>query len=187
MSARGGLSYDKQTKVIYSGGEDVIIGTRSELNLFPGLKAQKDLFKALGIVVKSKGNPFTRNTTLVVGDYFRMQGDRFMQRNKHQGLTSSSWYGESGPAERSGSLRIGDSLYAINGMVIVNKSKGHVQRTVQHAIEKAQYPLVLIWRHRTGVNQIAWEDEECLPPPQGQFYQHDDEFGVSLHQPSVAI
>ena len=71
----------------------------------------------------------------------------------------------------------------------MNKRKGHVLRMITQIIEKGTYPLVLTWRHDTNVNQIAWEIEEEFPPPEGEFYQQDDEFGNerSLKYPSVAI
>ncbi|KAL0589521.1 hypothetical protein ABG067_002425 [Albugo candida] len=182
------LSYDRETEVrIGSGGgngildvKSVQIGSRGHLLLLDTSK-KFDFFKRLGIMVKTQGSRIMQNAEIVIVDYYRLQGRRLVARNRGQGPSLSNWNGMKGPAEASGGLRIGDTLYAINHRLVVNKSRGQVSRQIHSLLAKCDgNPIILTWKHTEEVNELPWELEDPMPPPEGTYVQVENEWGSAL-------
>jgi hypothetical protein len=179
------LSHDRQTEVRVGGLDadgtpidDVQIGPRGKLPFLDGGARKHDFFKRLGLVVKTRGSRLMQNAEVVITDYYRVDAKRFVPRDRVQGPNPTSWSGVKGPAEASGGLRVGDTLYAINHRLVVNKSKGQILRQVQALLEKNDSaPVVLTWKHTEDVNATPWELEICLPPPEGEYVQLENEWG----------
>lgn len=129
----------------------------------------------------------SRNAIVVVKDYYRLVNGKLVKRNSQQGLNPSSWSGDRGAAECSGAVRVGDIIYAINGRMMVNKTKSQVLKIVRDVMEKGD-TLIITWKHSEGVNQIPWEQEIPLAPPDGEYWQPYKEWGIirpsEFHQPS---
>lgn len=179
------LSHDRQTEVRLGGsganedGETVQVGPRGQLRLLeaPGVR-RGDLFKRLGVVAKTRGSRLMQNAEVVVTDVYRVDGKRFVARDRLQGPMPSNWRGEKGPAEASGGLRVGDTLYAINHRLVVNKSRGQVLRQVNALLDKSEgVPVLLTFKHTEEINAIPWELEVSMPPPEGVWIQPDNEWG----------
>lgn len=175
------LSHDRQTEVRIIAGEEatVQIGPRGQLAYLETSSMRKqDVFKRLGLVVKTRGSRLMNNAEVVITDYYRLDGKRFVARDRTQGTNPTNWHGVKGPAEASQGLRIGDTLYAINHRMIMSKSKGQVLRQIHSLMEKGDgTPIVLTWKHTEDVNAIPWESEVCLPPPEGEYVQLENEWG----------
>ena len=163
----------------YEGGDDVKMGTRRNLPLLSLAPATRgDIFKRFGIALSTRGNRLSRNAVVVVKDYYRLHGGKLIQRNKQQGTNPDAWYGEVGPAEASGAIRIGDIVYAINGKLTINKSKRQINNIVKSIVDSGEAPLIIVWKYAEGVNQIPWELEVPMPPPEGVYWQPHKEWGV---------
>ncbi|TMW62423.1 hypothetical protein Poli38472_005041 [Pythium oligandrum] len=180
------LSHDRQTEVRVGGLDangnaldTAQIGPRGQLPYLEASAVRKqDFFKRLGLVVKTRGSRLMQNAEVVITDYYRLEGKRFVPRDRVQGPTPTNWHGVKGPAESSTYLRTGDTLYAINHRLVVNKSKGQVLRQIHALLEKNDSaPVVLTWKHTEDVNSTPWELEVCLPPPEGEFVQLENEWG----------
>ncbi|KDO35723.1 hypothetical protein SPRG_22054 [Saprolegnia parasitica CBS 223.65] len=163
----GALSHDRKTDVIYDsddhGEETLVIGARASLPLLDikGKKQkQSDLLKRMGLVVH----------------VVRLDGAKLVPRNKTYGSTPANWPPSSvkGPAEASGALRIGDSIYSINGVKVVNKTRSQVIRLIAEA---STHPLVLTFRHGDAMAQVQWDQELCLDPPEGEYKEPENEWG----------
>ena len=149
------LSFDKKSELLYQIGTDVVtIGTRCHLQLLPtdqtGNNSITNLFKRWGVVIGTRGNRFARNAMVIVRDYYRFHQGKYVKRNRHQGSHPNTWNGQRGPAEASGALRIGDILYAINGRMIVNKSKGQILRMLKSILLDSQCSTLTIF------NSLEW-------------------------------
>lgn len=180
------LSHDRQTEVRVGGldidgkvVETAQIGPWSELPYLEISSMRKqDFFKRLGLVVKTRGSRLMQNAEVVIADYYRLDGKRFVQRDRVQGPNQTNWHGVKGPGEASTGLRLGDTLYAINHRLVVNKSKGQVLRHIHSLLDKNDsQPVILTWKHTEDVNSIPWESESCLPPPEGEYVQLENEWG----------
>lgn len=181
------LSHDRQTEVRVGGVDadgapidTAQIGPRGKLPYLEiSANARKqDFFKRLGLVVKTRGSRLMQNAEVVITDYYRLEGKRFVLRDRVQGPNATNWHGTKGPAEASTELRVGDTLYAINHRLVVNKSKGQILRQIHALLEKNdRAPLVLTWKHTEDVNATPWELEICLPPPEGEYVQLENEWG----------
>ncbi|GLD99285.1 hypothetical protein PINS_up008003 [Pythium insidiosum] len=180
------LSHDRQTEVRVGGLDadgtpidTVQVGPRSKLAYLEATSMRKqDFFKRLGLVVKTRGSRLMQNAEVVITDYYRLEGKRFVPRDRVQGPNPTNWHGSKGPAEASTGLRVGDTLYAINHRLVVNKSKGQVLRQIHSLLEKNDgSPVILTWKHTEEVNSTPWELEICLPPPEGEYLQMENEWG----------
>ncbi|EQC39120.1 hypothetical protein SDRG_03328 [Saprolegnia diclina VS20] len=179
----GALSHDRKTDVIYDtddhGEETLVIGARANLPLLDikGKKQkQSDLLKRMGLVVRTSGSRLTRSASVVITDVVRLDGAKLVPRNKTYGSAPANWPPSSvkGPAEASGALRIGDSIYSINGVKVVNKSRSQVIRLIAEA---STHPLVLTFRHGDAMAQVQWDQELCLDPPEGEYKEPENEWG----------
>ncbi|EEY66999.1 uncharacterized protein PITG_17489 [Phytophthora infestans T30-4] len=174
------LSHDRQTEVRVSGDSDTVqIGPRAQLPYLemPGMRKQ-DFFRRLGLVVKTRGSRITQNAEVVIADFYRLDGKRFVPRDHGQGPQPTDWHGLKGPAEASCGLRAGDTLYAINHRLVMNKSKGQVLRQINSLLEKGDgTAVVLTWKHTDEVDVVSWENELCMPPPEGVYTQMENEWG----------
>ncbi|TYZ57037.1 hypothetical protein PybrP1_000005 [[Pythium] brassicae (nom. inval.)] len=185
------LSHDRQTEVRLgesdaSGGgggasaTTVQIGARGLLPLLDVASnmRKQDVFKRLGVLVKTSGSRLMQNAEVVVTDYYRLEGKRLVPRDRVQGPNPTNWQGVKGPAEASTGLRVGDTLYAINHRLVVNKSKGQVLRQINSLLDKSDgTPVILTWKHTEEIDSTPWELEVCLPPPEGEFVQLENEWG----------
>ncbi|GAB9472363.1 hypothetical protein Gpo141_00009544 [Globisporangium polare] len=182
------LSHDRQTEVRLGGidangsaaTQTVQIGPRGQLELLdvPTNMRKQDVFKRLGVLVKTSGSRLMQNAEVVVTDYYRMEGKRLVPRNRVQGPNPTNWQGVKGPGEASAGLRIGDTLYAINHRLVVNKSKGQVLRQISSLLDKSDSaPVILTWKHTEDIDSTPWELEVCLPPPEGVYTQLENEWG----------
>ncbi|OQS01303.1 hypothetical protein ACHHYP_01341 [Achlya hypogyna] len=182
----GALSHDRKTDVIYNsddhGEESLVIGARVGLPLLDvkGKKQkQSELLKRLGLVVRTTGSRLTRSATVVITDVLRVDGGKLVPRNKTYGPLPADWATSSsvkGPAEASGALRIGDSIYSINGVKLVNKTRSQVIRLIAEA---TTHPLVLTFRHGEVMAQVQWDHEACLDPPEGDYKEPENEWGAA--------
>jgi hypothetical protein len=179
------LSHDRQTEVRAGGvdangdADSMQIGPRGQLAYLetPAMRRQ-DFFKRLGVVAKTRGSRLMQNAEVVVADYYRLDGKRFVARDRDQGPMPTNWQGVKGPAEASGGLRVGDTLYAINHRLVVNKSRGQVLRQINALLEKSDgVPVLLTFKHSEDVNAVPWELEVAMPPPEGVWTQLDNEWG----------
>lgn len=82
---------------------------------------------------------------------------------------------ERGPAERSGQIRPGDILYAINGMIITNKTRRQTTRELQQLMDERRFPIVLLFKHTMDMEKVTHGNEKPLPPPGGQYYAPNDD------------
>ncbi|CCI42266.1 unnamed protein product [Albugo candida] len=187
------LSYDRQTQVFIptynrklpaseKQHRTVRIGVRGGLPLLEFKTANRvhhlDIFKRLGLVVKTQGNRFAQTAEVVIIDYYRLDGDRLVPRNRVQG---AEWQGIKGPGEASGGLRVGDTLYAINHLLVVNRTLGQVLREIHALMSKKEDDTVLLtWKRAKEVNGISWNLEVPMPPPEGIFMQIENEWGAAL-------
>lgn len=183
------LSHDRQTEVRLGGSSSdgssselhtVQIGPRGHLPMLdaPNNMRKQDVFKRLGVVVKTSGSRLMQNAEVIVTDYYRLEGKRLVPRNRVQGPNPTNWQGVKGPAEASCGLRVGDTLYAINHRLVVNKSKGQVLRQISSLVDKSDgTPVVLTWKHTEEIDSTPWELEVCLPPPEGEYVQLENEWG----------
>lgn len=176
------LSHDRQTEVRLGGDatdKTVQVGPRSQLPVLEtGTLRKQDVFKRLGIVVKTRGSRLMQNAEVVMTDFYRLDGKRLVPRNRVQGPSVTNWSGVKGPAEASCGLRVGDTLYAINHRLVVNKSKGQVLRQISSLLEKSDgVPVLLTWKHSEDINATPWEMEVCMPPPEGVYVQLENEWG----------
>jgi hypothetical protein len=187
------LSHDRKTDVIVDGDEgyeSVVIGSRAGLHLFETYakkkRRQSDLIKRLGLVIRTSGSRITKTATVVVKDMLRVNGNKLVARNKTWGHLPQNWQGVKGPAESSGALRIGDSIYAINGVRTFNKSRGQVLRMLS---EQCSRPIVITFQHTEIIAQVPWELEICMDPPEGEYREIVNEWGIakSLKIDSVSI
>ncbi|OQS05138.1 hypothetical protein THRCLA_02677, partial [Thraustotheca clavata] len=180
----GTLSHDRKTDVIYDvhdGQEILVIGSRTCLPLLEakGKKTkQTDLLKRLGLVVHTSGSRLTRSALVVITDLLRLDGNKLVPRNKTWGNIPTNWPSTSikGPAEASGALRIGDIIYSINGVKVVNKTRSQVMKLIA---EQSSHPLVLTFRHGEGVAPVQWENEYCFDPPEGEYKEPENEWGAA--------
>lgn len=179
------LSHDRQTEVrvggldAAGGADSVQIGPRGQLPLLeaPTVRRQ-DLFRRMGVVAKTRGSRLMQNAEVVVADFYRLDGKRLVARDRDQGPAPSNWSGQKGAAEASGGLRVGDTLYAINHRLVVNKSRGQVLRQINALLDKSDgVPVLLTFKHSEDVNAIPWDLEVPMPPPEGVWTQLDNEWG----------
>ena len=145
-----------------------IVGTRQNLALLQSEKGRDVIWNQLGLIVHTKGNRLMRNSTIVVTDYCRYLNGTWKKQHKQ---STGTW----GAAEASGALRIGDVLFSVNGTKVANRSRRQVQSMIQHLMEVEEYPILLEWKHPNTSKAVAWEDETCMPPPQGEYYQTTQE------------
>jgi hypothetical protein len=183
------LSHDRQTEVRIGGSDSsgtsanvktVQVGPRAQLPYLEASSIRKpDIFKRLGIIVKTSGSRLMQNAEVVVTDYYRLDGKKFVARDRTQGSNPADWHGVKGPAEASTSLRVGDVLYAINHRLVINKSRGQLMREIQSLIDKSDgmTPVILTWKHTEEVNSTPFEVEIPLPPPEGVYVQLENEWG----------
>uniref|UniRef100_M4BQ54 PDZ domain-containing protein n=1 Tax=Hyaloperonospora arabidopsidis (strain Emoy2) TaxID=559515 RepID=M4BQ54_HYAAE len=174
------LSHDRQTEVCISGDSDTVqIGPRAQLPYLDLAGTRRhDLFRQLGLVVKTRGNRITQNAEVLITDFYRLDGKRFVSRDHDQGPKLTDWRGLKGPAEASCGLRVGDTLYAINHRLVVNKSKRQVLRQINSLLEKGDgAAVVLTWKHTDEIEAVCWENELCMPPPEGVYTQLENEWG----------
>lgn len=176
------LSHDRQTEVRVGGadGADTVqVGPRGQLSFLetPTMRRQ-DFFKRLGVVAKTRGSRLMQNAEVVITDLYRLDGKRFVPRDRVLGPVPSNWHGQMGPAEASGGLRVGDTLYAINHRLVVNKSRGQVLRQINSLLEKSDgVPVLLTFKHTEEVSAIPWDLETSMPPPEGVWTQPENEWG----------
>ncbi|KAF1784654.1 hypothetical protein GQ600_13514 [Phytophthora cactorum] len=119
----------------------------------PGMRKQ-DFFRRLGLVVKTRGSRITQNAEVVIADFYRLDGKHFLRPSG------------------------GDTLYAINHRLVMNKSKGQVLRQINSLLEKGDgATVVLTWKHTDEIEVVSWENELCMPPPEGVYTQMENEWG----------
>ncbi|KAF0700447.1 Aste57867_9031 [Aphanomyces stellatus] len=184
----GILSHDRRTDVVLADGgsggdgpetQTVVIGSRGGLPLLDvkGKKKNKqpDLFKRLGLVVRTHGSRLTKSAHVVVTDMLRVvDGAKIVPRNKTWGADARNWQGVKGPAEASGAIRVGDSIYSINGARVTNKSRSQVVKLLG---EHGNRPIVLTFRHGDTMPTVPWEMETCVDPPDGEYIEPENEWG----------
>ncbi|ETW06545.1 hypothetical protein H310_02772 [Aphanomyces invadans] len=203
----GILSHDRRTDVVYSDVDDaphtVTIGSRAGLPILVldsdnGSKKNKpvDLPRRLGIVVRTSGSRLTKSATVVVTDFLRIvDGTKVVPRNKTWGTDPRNWQGVKGPAEASGGIRIGDTIHAINGSRLVNKSKRQVIKMLGECCastrQQQRSSVVVTFRHGDIIPAVPWETEQCVDPPEGEFVETDHEWGclapLQMKDGSVSI
>ncbi|TDH67558.1 hypothetical protein CCR75_005358 [Bremia lactucae] len=174
------LSHDRQTEVRVNGDSDTVqIGPCAQLPYLetPAIR-KKDFFRRLGLVVKTRGSRITQNAEVVIVDFYRLDGKRFVLRNHTQGPQPTNWHGLKGPAEACCGLRTGDTLYAINHRLVMNKSRGQVLRQINSLLDKGDgAAIVLTWKHTEEIEVVSWENELCMPPPEGVYMPLENEWG----------
>ncbi|RLO07304.1 hypothetical protein DYB28_006114 [Aphanomyces astaci] len=198
----GILSHDRRTDVVYSDvasssdtSHTVAIGSRTNLPIIlldsdttTKKKAKHiDVLRRLGLVVRTSGSCLTKSASVVVTDVLRIvDGTKVVARNKTWGPDPRTWHGVKGPAEASGGIRIGDSIYAINGARLVNKSKRQVVKMLGECCSR-QRSVVVTFRHGDAMAAVPWEAELCADVPEGEYIETDHEWGCLMKVGSVSI